>query len=156
MAFVRQWLLGVVACALLVSVADQICPDGTTRKLVRFTGGLLLLLTMLLPLKRLQTEARATDADGYCEEVARLEQELSEERENTLRRGIASELEAYIEDKAEALGATVCAEAELETHGGVPLPERVTLRGAYSEALSEFLASELGVAKEKQVWIENN
>lgn len=156
MAFLRQWLLGVVACATLVSAAGQICPEGALRKIARLTGGLLLLLAMLRPLGALRPAESLPDADGYREEVARLERELSAERENALRHGIASELEAYIEDKAGALGAEVRAEAELETRGGVPLPKRVTLRGAYSEALSAFLASELGIAKEKQIWIESN
>ena len=38
---------------------------------------------------------------------------------------------------------------------GVPVPERVTLRGAYSDALSDVIASELGIAKEKQTWIDS-
>ena len=152
MEFLRQWLLGVVACAVLVSVATQLCPEGALRKIVRFTGGLLLLLAMLRPVARYEPDAAARRADGYRETVARLERELAVERENALRDGIAEEWEAYIEDKAGSLGAEVRAEAEVTAGEGVP--ERVTLRGTYSEELSRFLASELGVAKEKQIWIE--
>ena len=148
----RQWLLGVVTCAVLVSVAMQLCPEGALRKIVRFTGGLLLLLAMLRPITRYEPDAAAWSAGGYREAVAQLEQELTAERENALRHGIAAEWEAYIEDKAESLGAAVRAEAELGAGDGVP--ERVTLRGAYSEELSRFLASELGIAKEKQIWIK--
>ena len=55
------------------------------------------------------------------------------------------------EDKAGQLGADVRAEVTADDRG---VPERVTLRGAYCEALSAWLAEELGVAKEKQEWIE--
>lgn len=137
---------------MLVSVATQLGPEGALRKIVRFTGGLLLLLAMLRPIADYEPNAAAWSASGYSEAVARLELELAAERENTLRHGIAEEWEAYIEDKAGSLGAAVRAEAELDAGNGVP--ERVTLRGAYSEELSRFLASELGIAKEKQIWIE--
>ena len=142
----------MVACAVLVSVAGQLCPEGALRTVARFTGGLLLLLAMLRPVAGYEPDAAAWKAAGYREAVARLERELAVERENALRSGIAEEWEAYIEDKAGSLGAEVRAEAEL--NAGDSVPERVTLRGAYSEELSRFLASELGIAKEKQVWIE--
>ena len=44
MAFLRQWLLGVVSCAFLVSLLDQLTPEGSVRKLARFSGGLVLIL----------------------------------------------------------------------------------------------------------------
>ena len=50
MAFLRQWLLGVVSCAFLVSLLDQLTPEGSVRKLARFSGGLVLILCMLRPL----------------------------------------------------------------------------------------------------------
>lgn len=143
----------MIACAVLVSVAAQLCPEGALRAVARFTGGLLLLLAMLRPVAWYEPDAAAWSAGGYREAVARLEQELTAERENALQRGIAEEWEAYIEDKAGSLGAAVRVEAEVGAGEGVP--ERVTLHGAYHEGLSRFLAFELGVAKEKQIWIED-
>lgn len=153
MTAIRQWLLGTVACAMLVSMAAQICPEGTIRKLIRFTGALLLLLTLLRPLEGISPPELAWDAERYREAVAQTERTLALERENTLRRGIAAQWEAYIEDKAEGMGAQVRAEAELGENGA---PERVTLHGAYSEAVAAFLSSELGIAKEKQIWNEGS
>lgn len=151
MEFLRQWLLGAVACALLVSAAEQLCPRGSVRTVMRFVGGLLLMMALLRPLTRLRIPDAAWDTASYREAVTRAETSLALERENTLRRGIAAQWEAYIEDKAESLGAPVRVEAELGESG---VPARVTVCGAYSEALSDFLASELGVAKENQLWSE--
>ncbi len=153
MEFLRQWLLGAVACALLVSAAEQLCPRGSVRTVMRFVGGLLLMMALLRPLTRLRIPDAAWDTASYREAVTRAETSLALERENTLRRGIAAQWEAYIEDKAESLGAAVRAEVELETRGGAALPGRVTLHGPYSAALAGYLANELGVAKEKQLWI---
>ena len=154
MELFRQWLLGVIACAMLVGAAQQLCPEGTLRRIARFTGGLLLLLAMLRPTAALTPDALGWDEPDYREAVARLEIELEGEREKTLASGIAAEVEAYIEDKADSLGADVSAEAKVEMRAGAPVIERVTLRGAYSAALAERIASELGIAKEKQVWID--
>lgn len=154
MEFLRQWLLGVIACAMLVSVVQQLCPEGSVRKLARFTGGLLLLCAMLRPLTTIELPGVDWDAGGYREAVARLELELGAAQENTMAEGIAAELEAYIEDKAESLGANVQAQVTMGTGSGAPLPERVTLRGAYSAALAEAIEAELGVTKERQTWTD--
>ncbi len=155
MEFFRRWLLGTLACAMLVSMICQLCPEGSVRKLARFTGGLLLLLAMLRPLADVEIPDAARGTDGYREAVARLEAELDRTGKNALADGIAAELEAYIEDKAESLGTEVRATVEMSTDGDAPLPARVTLRGAYNEALAEAVASELGVTKEGQLWIES-
>ena len=154
MVFLRRWLLGVIACAMAVSLLGQLGPEGNVRRIARFTGGLLLLCAMLRPLTSVELPGVAWDAGSYREAVARLELELGAERDNALADGIAAELEAYIEDKADSLGANVHAEVSMETRDGAPTPERVTLRGAYSEALADVIASELGVAKERQIWID--
>ncbi len=152
MAFFRQWLLGVVSCALLVGAVGQLCPDGSVRRLARFAGALLMLLSMLSPLTETGTATLAPWTESYCEAVARAKAELARDGENLLAEGIASELNAYIEDKAGSVGVRVRAAVEMGPHGGVP--ERVTLYGGYSEALAELIAEQLGVAKEKQIWIE--
>ena len=154
MEFLRQWLLGVIACAMLVSVVQQLCPEGSVRKLARFTGGLLLLCAMLRPLTTVELPGVDWDAGGYREAVARLELELGAAQKNAMADGIAAELEAYIEDKAESLGANVQAQVTMGTGSGAPLPERVTLRGAYSAALAEAIEAELGVTKERQTWTD--
>lgn len=151
MAFFRQWLLGFLSCALLVSLLRPLCPDGALRQVARFTGGLLLLCALLRPLAKFELPDAAWSAEGYIEAVERLERELGGNAENALADGIARELEAYIEDKADALGLRVQATVTM----GCGVPERVTLEGAYSEALSDMIAAELGVAKEKQVWIDS-
>ena len=154
MELFRQWLRGVIACALLVGLVGQLCPEGSTRKLARFTGALLMLLALLRPLGGVALAPLAPDAAAYREAVARTELELGRAGENALAEGIASEISAYIEDKAESLGARVRAAVSIGRRNGAPVPERVTLYGAYNETLAELIASELGVAKEKQTWIE--
>ena len=156
MTFLRQWLLGVTACALLVSLLERLCPAGAARQAARFTGGLLLLLAMLRPLADVNlNDLAAWEPGSYREAVARLELELAEKRDNAMSAGIAAETAAYIEDKAGQLGLAVRSEVTVSARGGVPLPERVTLYGPYSAALACAITEELGVPEERQIWIES-
>ena len=50
MTFLRSWLLSVTACAVLISIAQQLTNDGAMKKIVRFVGGMVLMLAMLLSL----------------------------------------------------------------------------------------------------------
>jgi len=151
MEAIRQWLLGVIACAMLSGMAWQLCPDGAARQIARFAGGLLVLCALLRPMAAWEPPEPLWDAAGYRDAVAAAEAELSREAAGAFSDGIARRLEAYIEDKANALGASVRAEVAADRRG---VPERVTLRGAYHAELAETIERELGVAKEKQVWIE--
>ena len=75
MAFLRQWLLGVVSCAFLVSLLDQLTPEGSVRKLARFSGGLVLILCMLRPLGTVEPWELALDLDGLSADRAALEEQ---------------------------------------------------------------------------------
>ena len=101
MAFLRQWLLGVVSCAFLVSLLDQLTPEGSVRKLARFSGGLVLILCMLRPLGTAEPWELALDLDGFSADRVALEDLL-----------IAT-LQSVISDAA--LAKYCCLNAEIES-----------------------------------------
>ena len=84
MTFLRQWLLGIVSCALLVSFCEQLTPSGALKKLVRFTGGLLLILSILQPVTRLNLDILPLDLDAYREAMAQAHITLEDERSSAL------------------------------------------------------------------------
>ena len=153
MTILRSWLLGVVACALLVSACEQLTDGGTMKKIVRFVGGMLLMLALLRPLLRIVLRDFAVTAGAYREAVAQLEEELGAQRQRELSARIAAQTGAYIEDKAASLGASIRAVVTTEERGGVPLPASVTLYGEENAEISAYIERELGIAKEDQLWI---
>ena len=153
MTILRSWLLGVVACALLVSACEQLTDGGTMKKIVRFVGGMLLMLALLRPLLRLDLTDLAVNAGAYREAVAQLEEELGAQRQRELSARIAAQTGAYIEDKAASLGASIRAVVTTEERGSVPLPASVTLYGEENAEISAYIERELGIAKEDQLWI---
>ena len=153
MTILRSWLLGVVACALLVSACEQLTDGGTMKKIVRFVGGMLLMLALLRPLLRIDLTDLAVNAGAYREAVAQLEEELGAQRQRELSARIAAQTGAYIEDKAASLGASIRAVVTTEERGSVPLPASVTLYGEENAEIGAYIERELGIAKEDQLWI---
>ena len=152
MELIRQWLLGVVSCAFLVSLADQLAPEGAPRGIVRFCGGLVLILCMLRPLGGTELSELAPDVGGLAEGRAALAERYEADNNRALAGVIEERTGAYIEDKARELGLSVTAEVEAREEGGAILPDRVTLFGTENEALTALIESELGVGRERQEW----
>lgn len=142
----RQWLLGVVCCALVVSLAERLARDAPA---VRLTGGALLILCMLAPLTRCESPAPVWDASAYEASVSALSEEYASAWEAALDERIAAETAAYIEDKA----ADPDLRASVTLRGGEPYA--VTLYGTRDDALAARIEQELGIPEERQTWIES-
>ena len=152
MDYLRQWLLSVVSCAFFVSLVDQLTPNGAVRQLVRFGGGLVLLLCLLRPLGAAELTELLPEIEPLSDERAALETQYREESDHALATVIAERTGAYIEDKARALGLHVAAEVSVREIDGTLRPDSAVLYGAESEVLAEILENELGIARDRQEW----
>lgn len=148
----RQWLLSVVSCAFLVSLIDRLTPAGAVERLVRFGGGLALLLCMLRPLGTAELRALNFDPDPLFSSRAALEEHYRAESRETLAAVIAERTGAYIEDKAHALGLSVTAEVRVREEDGALLPYSAVLYGTEDASLAAVLSDELGIPRERQEW----
>jgi hypothetical protein len=153
-AAIRGWLLSVVAVSLLLSLAQSLVPEGSVRRALSLTGGLLLLLAMLQPLSHLDLAGLRPDFSGLAQEVSRRQSELERQSDSALAARIAQRTEAYISDKAGELGI-VCSPRVTVKAGedGVPLPWSAVLRGTPSAVLADVIAEDLGIPKERQKWV---
>lgn len=150
---VREWLVGIIAASLLVSVADTLIPQGAIKKIAGFTGGLILLLALVQPVLRIQPGSIQGNFDIWSAEISTLEEEFTRQNAAELETRIAETTASYICDKATSLGldcqVRVTTEAGPE---GVPIPASAEVTGPKSEALAEYMEAELGIPKEKQLW----
>ena len=151
----RTWLLGVVLTALAGALARQMAPRGREEGMVRLAAGLLLAAALLRPLGEIQWEDLAVAAGSFPGGAEAQAERYRQEQTAALSAVIAEKTAAYIWDKANALGldcqVTVTTAAG---ESGIPLPDRVTIRGPYSEALSAVIQEEVGIPAEKQIWLE--
>ena len=68
---IRQWLLGVLAAAMALSLLYALLPKGAVRGAARATGGLILLLVVLGPLAGLDLSDLALRYQDLSRDVER-------------------------------------------------------------------------------------
>ena len=155
MASVREWLIGLVVVTLLLSVVQMLIPKGPLRQIASFVGGLLLLAALLRPLLSAVPVQLELDLNAYRSQIQQREAEFAQEEAATLQTLIAEQTASYISEEAVRLGVSVTVQVEtVPGEDNVPLPWSVQLTGPYSQALSEWIASELAIPAERQVWHE--
>ena len=155
MGAVREWLAAVVTVSLLLSVVQTVIPEGSLRKIAGFTGGLVLLLTLLRPVLGMDLESVSLELEDYRQEIQTRQAELEKEGEDTLSDIIERRTAAYISDKADTLGLSLEVRVRAETgEDGVPVPASAELWGPSSQELAAYMEQELGIPRERQVWHE--
>lgn len=157
MTFFEGYLIRLTAAAILAAVVRKLAPAGAAGKAAKLGAGLLVLLTAFGPVAEIDMVAAAENIarQGFYDPLSTGELESTA---NTLLSGLISqEAEAYILDKAQALGLEVTVTVETKVEGRYPVPWRVTLRGSPTQgqkaALTGAIGEELGIPEERQEWL---
>lgn len=150
-AAARSWVTSIAAVTLILTVVQSLVPEGTIRKITGFTGGLLLLAALLQPVLRTDLERLRLDFSDYGAAIEERAEELTAAGKEELADIIAGRTAAYISDKADALGLAVTVRVETGP-GEDALPYSAELTGPYSRDLADWMALELGIPAERQVW----
>ena len=147
------YILCVISAAVLAAILRTLAGEGTTGKLMKLLTGLFLAVTVLSPLVQLEIPDPTDWLEDYMadgEAAARAGEAMAKEYSGGL---ISAELEAYILDKAAALGCDLTVAVRLSDGG---LPELAALSGEISPGdkaeLSRMMAEELGIGEEAQNW----
>ena len=155
MTFLREWLLGIVAAALAIALAQSLTPEGTVKKVGKLVGGLVLLLAVVKPIARVDPSALAGlwTASEYGSAQA-----AAQGGEEVLKILIAQKTGAYIVDKGQSLGCEVT-RAEVTVAGdesGWPVPWSVVVKGDWTleqrEELSRVIAETLAIPTARQLF----
>ncbi len=154
---VREYLLSLICAAVICSVVNALIGKKSAHSaIIRLISGLYLALTLISPLVNIRLNDYADYFNSFSEdaEIAVAFGETAAMDE--LRSIIKAKTEAYILDKAVSMDTVLNVEVTLNNENP-PIPCGVTLTGSVSpyskEVLSRFIANDLGIAKEDQVWI---
>lgn len=150
----RSWILGLAGAAVFCAVMTEICPKGAVKNIVKMLCGMVMAFALLSPLMSLDMGSYSLNMSRYRqkgEEIVAGGKDLAQTYSRTI---IETDCRAYILDKAAALGLELRdASVSLKWSGeGFWYPVECTLEGEYSEALSNAIASELGIGRENQKW----
>ena len=136
---IRQWLLGVLAAAMALSLLYALLPKGAVRGAARATGGLILLLVVLGPLAGLDLSDLALRYEDLSRDMERQAEAYRQEGQAQLELGIQQRTAAYISEKAAQLGLSCRPRVETAWRDGVPYPSGVTLDIAEKDALEIYV-----------------
>ena len=146
------------AMSLLCGAAVSLAPEGSAKRMMHLVCSVILIALLLSPLKDL-------DPAIYSRELARVREREAEFLESGAQAGerlqrsvIEEQCEAYIAEKAAALGmedpgAAVTARWDTE---GFWLPHEAVLSCSYEESLARYLEAELGIPEARQQWSGGN
>lgn len=153
---IRNYILSVICAAIICSVIHSLTGSKSAQSaIIRLLTGIFMSITLISPIINIKLSdytdyiaefrADADDAIAYGQNSALVQR-------NAI---IKSQTEAYILDKAALLDAALDVEVTLN-QDDPPIPCGVKITGAispYSKVkLSQYIANDLGIAKEDQVW----
>lgn len=152
----KAYLIRLTAAAILAAVVRRMAPGNGAGKAARLAAGLLILITALGPLGDLDLVQAAQNlaTAGYADALTT--QTVDKASNELLEQLIIESAEAYILDKAQALGAEISPEVETRLQASYPVPWSVRLTGDYTEnqrkALAEIISEDLGIPEDRQEW----
>lgn len=154
---IKEYLLSIVAAAVICGIVTRFTGEkGTQGAMVKLIAGLFLTFTVIAPVAKIDLSGLTDFAELYSDtgaQAAALGEQMSRD---ALRSSIKARTEAYILDKAAELELNLEVEVTL-SEDDIPLPAAVRLSGKSSHyaklRLQSMITQELGIEKEKQVWI---
>ena len=152
---IKDYLLSVTAAALVCGIVNSLSGKGSTSKLLKLISGMFLAAVVIQPAVEIKLDNIYTFTDNLAVSsnivVSQGESLAAEE----MKRIIKEKTEAYILDKAKALGAEISVEITLQDY----TPIGVTIEGSVSpyakKNLSASITQELDIPPEEQLWIRS-
>jgi hypothetical protein len=154
----RAYLIRLTAAAILASLVRRLAPKSGVGRASRLGAGLLILVTAFGPVAELDPLAAAKTLlqSGYSDVLST--QAVDQAANSLLEELISDGAEAYILDKAGALGLTLSADVTCQVEDTYPVPWSVRLEGSVTaqekQALSEIIRQDLGIPEERQEWVQ--
>ena len=156
MEILASYIRSVCTASMIVGILGCLFrEDLHASGLLRLICGIFLLVVVIRPGLGLRFDALENFASESFLDAEAAAIIGVEKRQEDLAECIKEELETYILDKAEAMDTDLCVDVVLSS-GDIPLPESVFLSGNCTtrvrENLTQVIASDLGIPKERQIW----
>ena len=151
----KKYILSIIACAIISSIACSIFDKKQSiGKIVQILTGILMTLTILSPLKRIENFNISNILRDISKEADRYVEEGKYSSHSGIAEIIKQQTEAYILDKANSMELDVTVEVELSDDKSVPCG--IEINGSVApydkNILSEYIENNIGITKEKQIW----
>ena len=153
---IREYLIGVVAAALLCGVITTLIgTKGTVGVAIKLVSGLLMLLAVIHPWTSITFDGLFGWAEDITADGTGFVTSGKIMADDAYRASIKQQTEAYILDEANALDCELTVEVILSGYE-IPVPKQVRLAGEISpyarQALTNVITERLGIQREDILW----
>ena len=152
METIRQWLWGVIAASVFLTILEVVVPKGTIRGITKISGGLVMVLVMLQPIVTVDFEEWDWKFSDYQSQIDSKIHNYRTEYQVQMESIIEEELSAYISKKTEQMGINCRIAVITETVDHVPKIKEIRLSGTKNEELAVWLEDTLGIEQTRQYW----
>lgn len=154
----RNWIVSITTAAIVTSISVNITPEGPVKRIVRLTGGLIMMLVILNPLISIQLDSLASYISKYQLQADWERTGIEIENIRIMELIIEEKTEAYILDKANLIGFDCKVEIRCKTgENGYPYPYSVTIYGEptpdQKSELAAYIETNLAVPGQRQEWM---
>ena len=152
----KGYVLDVLVVSVTISVFQQILPDNSRKEILHLLCGILLTVVILMPLSDVPLNDFLDFTQYMPESSDYLLARGTETAEAAKRQYITNRCEAYILDKAEALGAEILPIVQVD-EAFLPVYAEIQgdLKPQVQKQLEQMLVLDMGITKENQRWIGN-
>lgn len=149
-----SYLVALTAAALFAALLQPLIPKGTAGRAARLCCGLVIVLSALTPVLRLSSR----DIAAWFTRMELAQDEalsgIAVQNKHLKADIISSRVQAYVLDKAQALGLEIEAEVHMNESGTLPYPDGIrihgTLTAAQKQLLQRYIAESFGIPEDRQ------
>ena len=153
---IREYILGIIAAAFVCGIVLCFAEKSREGPLLKLICGLVLTFSLVKPILNIRLGDWTSLGIDFQTEAWEAAEDGRQRGEDTLRKLIKQETEAYIMDKAKEMDLEIRVTVTLSDQA-LPSPVAASIEGVlppYGKAkLSQILLKELGIPKENQKWI---
>lgn len=154
----KAYLIEITAAAILAALIRKLAPKSGAGRGARLGAGLLVLLCLLQPLGRFYRDGTALFSRDWGQVDPMVSDEVGQEANRLMESLITQQAEAYILDKARAMGLEAEVTVTVWLEDRYPVPWAVTIRsdptGQQKSALETEIQDALGIPPERQEWLQ--
>ena len=149
-----EYLTRIVAAALLSGILVSLTKHSSGGSIVRMLCGVFMTIVLLQPISGTNMSHWESMLPDIIREAETVSEEGAAAAEDIRREYIKRRVQAYILSRAKTMEADIQANVSLDEDC---IPVSVSIAGRISplsrSRLSQMIASELGISKERQEWI---
>ena len=156
MGSIREYLLGVIAAAILCAIVSQLAgKDHFLGSVIKLIAGVFMLIAVVSPVMKLNIRMPRDIFSELSTQADQITTSASVTTQESISGIIKERTQAYILDKANRYGLELTVDITL-SDAQIPQPVAVTIQGKISpynkKLLSETIEKDLGIPTEAQIW----